>query len=94
MTFEEGILHLVREHHDLIPRQLAVLLLCNQEARTIRGLATLLNCETSGMVRVVDKLTRDVQPPLLSRKADPEDGRSVIISITPEGRLFISKYTQ
>ena len=94
MTFEDGILTLVKDGSDLIPRQLAVMLLCNAEPRTVRGLAAILGDRTSAIVRVIDRLSRDITPPLINRRADPDDGRSVIVEITPAGRLFILKYIQ
>jgi DNA-binding MarR family transcriptional regulator len=88
----ERILTLVRrEGRDLRLNQMAILLVCDaaEAPQTVRGLARYLEIEKPIVTRAVDRLEA---VGLAKRKADPSDGRSVLIVPSPAGRRYCSRF--
>lgn len=83
--FPDVALALVREGVDLTMRQCAVLLTVAraEEAQTVRGLAWELNVSKPAITRAIDKLE---YRGLARRRTDPTDRRSVLVTVTDEGR--------
>jgi DNA-binding MarR family transcriptional regulator len=89
----ERTVDLVRqEGRDLSLRQLAVLLVCDAAAdpQTVRGLARHLEIAKPAVTRAVDRLKA---AGLVRRTVDPSDRRSVLISCTPAGHGYCSRFT-
>jgi len=84
--FESVILKSVRSGSDLTGRQIAVLLRCRDEPRTVRFLAEDLKISKPAISRAADKLA---DQGYLGRKDDPSDRRSVLLALTTVGRKFI-----
>ncbi|WP_419900716.1 MarR family transcriptional regulator [Roseomonas sp. USHLN139] len=80
----------VRAGDDLTQRQLAVLMCLSLEPgpHTVRGLAAHLQVAKPVITRAIDKL-EDLQ--MASRKQDPCDRRSVLLSILPRGVALMDK---
>lgn len=93
MTFQDGVLTLVREGHDMSFRQVAVLFACATEPQTIRGLSALLHVAKPAIVRSVDKLESEISPGLVQRRPDPTDRRSVLVTVTAAGTDFLKQLT-
>ena len=77
-----------REGPDLSARQLGVFLTCylEEEAQTVRGLATKLNISKPAITRALDRLA---EFDLVRRKTDPLDRRSVLVQRTATGMAFL-----
>jgi DNA-binding MarR family transcriptional regulator len=77
-----------REGVDLSARQLGVFLTCylNDDAHTVRGLASELNVSKPAITRALDRLS-DLD--LARRKVDPSDRRSVLVQRTTKGSAFL-----
>lgn len=77
-----------RKGADLSARQLAVLLTCylQEGNHTVRGLAAALNVSKPAITRALDRLA---EFELASRKPDPADRRSVLVSRTSKGNAFV-----
>lgn len=75
---------------DLSQRQLAVLLDAARqpEPRTVRGLAAALNVSKPAITRALDRLE---ELALARRIPDPQDGRSVLVSVTRAGREHLAR---
>jgi DNA-binding MarR family transcriptional regulator len=83
------ILALVRrDGPDLTARQLCVFLTCylEDEAQTIRGLASRLSVRKTAISRALDRLS---EFDFVRRKHDPLDRRSVLIQRTETGTEFL-----
>lgn len=75
----------------LLPRQLAILaIVCRMEpfVHTVRGLSKLLSISKPAVTRAVDRL---VQLNFVNRVTNEKDRRSVLISPTHAGRVFLQK---
>ena len=92
MNFEAGVLILVHEGPDLSFRQMAVLMECRVRKRTISDLAKRLRSSMPAVVKAVNRLERDIKPPLVVRNQNPDDARSILVSLTPAGEAFITRY--
>jgi DNA-binding MarR family transcriptional regulator len=68
---------------NLAPHHFSVLVRLEESARTPRELAEIEKVSAPSMSRTIGGLEEDG---LLTRTADPEDGRSVLVAITPAGR--------
>ena len=78
--------HLItKKRDDLSVRQLAVLMACKLAKQTVRGLAERFNLPKPAITRAADKLE---ELDFIVRAKDPSDGRSVLLSITADGRKF------
>ena len=78
--------HLIeKKRDDLSLRQLAVWMACRDGKQTVRGLAERLNLPQPAITRAADKLE---ELGFIVRAKDPSDGRSVLLSITADGRKF------
>ena len=77
-----------RDGPDLSARQLAVCLTCylENEAQTVRGLASRLGVSKPAITRALDRLA---EFDLVRRKTDPLDRRSVLVQRTPDGAAFL-----
>ena len=77
-----------REGPDLSARQLGVFLTCylEEEAQTVRGLATKLNISKPAITRALDRLA---EFDLVRRKTDPLDRRSVLVQRTAAGMAYL-----
>ena len=87
--FRDTIVALVRrEGVDLSARQLGVFLTCylDDDAHTVRGLASQLNVSKPAITRALDRLS-DLD--LARRKVDPADRRSVLVQRTTKGSAFL-----
>lgn len=86
--FQTTVTRLVREGWDLTLRQVAVLLAVAEavEPQTVRGLAKHLNVSKPAITRALDKLSLH---DWLRRQTDRTDRRSVLISMTPDGRVAV-----
>ena len=75
---------------DLTLRQLCLILTIYTipNTHTVRSLALHLNIAKPAVTRALDKL-QDLG--LLKRKADPNDGRSIIVQRTTTGAVFLSE---
>jgi DNA-binding MarR family transcriptional regulator len=83
------ILGLVRrDGPDLTARQLCAFLTCymEDEAQTIRGLASRLSIRKTAISRALDRLS---EFDLVRRRHDPHDRRSVLIQRTEAGTEFL-----
>lgn len=83
------ILGLVRrDGPDLTARQLCAFLTCymEDEAQTIRGLASQLSVRKTAVSRALDRLS---EFDLVRRRHDPRDRRSVLIQRTEAGSEFL-----
>ena len=89
------VLHLIESEgdRDLTARQLAVLLICYTRSgrHTVRGLAMMLNVGRPVISRVLDRL---VSLGLVGRRTDPADRRSIFVTRTEDGRLFVRQLQQ
>ena len=88
------ILALVRrDGPDLTARQLCVFLTCylEDEAQTIRGLASRLSVRKTAISRALDRLS---EFDFVRRKHDPLDRRSVLIQRTEVGTEFLRTLTE
>ena len=88
-TFNDFMTALVRrDSPDMSARQTTVFLAVylNDEAQTVRGLASHLNVSKPAITRALDRLT-DLQ--FAARKVDPSDRRSVLVQRTPKGSAFL-----
>lgn len=92
MNFENAVCELVRRDCQLTLRQLGILFACKDKPRTIKQLSADLNSEQSLLVRSVDRLATDINPPLVQRDKNPADSRSILVSLTPAGRKFIDEF--
>jgi DNA-binding MarR family transcriptional regulator len=77
-----------REGADLSARQIGVFLMCylEDEAQTVRGLATKLNISRPAVCRALNRLS---EFHLVRRKTDPLDRRSVLVQRTKMGAGFL-----
>lgn len=77
-----------RKGPDLTSRQLCVFLTCylEDDAQTVRGLATALNISRPVISRALNWLG---QLDLARRKPDPSDRRSVLVQRTQTGTAFL-----
>lgn len=86
------VLHLALTRHlpDLTTRQLALLLhvALKPAPHTVRGLAEALQVSKPAVTRALDRLGG---AGFLLRERDPADRRSVLVSLTPEGRAFLGE---
>lgn len=86
------VLHLAltRNLPDLTTRQLALLMhvALVPQAHTVRGLAQALRISKPAVTRALDRLGA---AGFLERERDPMDRRSVLVTLTPEGRAFLSE---
>ncbi|WP_284945333.1 MarR family transcriptional regulator [Acidisoma cladoniae] len=83
---------LMREKdRDLTLRQLAVLLICctSKQPWTVKGLAIRLMIPTPSITRAVDHLER---AGLVKRGDNPDDWRSVLVTITPDGKRYAARF--
>lgn len=71
----------------LPPHQVSVLGKLEKQVRTPRELAQIECVSAPSMTRTVNAL---VEQGLVSRAADPDDGRQVRLRLTPEGRKKLS----
>lgn len=92
MNFDAAVVELIRRECPLTLRQLGVMFACHDKPRTIKQLSGILNSEQSLLVRSVDRLAADINPPLVQRDKNPADGRSILVSLTPAGRSFIDEF--
>ena len=79
-----------REGPDLTARQLAVLLISYLEEgpHTVRGMAARLGVAKPAITRALDRLE---QFDLAQRRQDPRDRRSIVVTRTSEGQLFMEQ---
>jgi DNA-binding MarR family transcriptional regulator len=77
-----------REGADLTTRQIGVFLTCylDDEAQTVRGLATKLNISKPAISRALDRLS---EFDLARRRTDPLDRRSVLVQRAAAGMAFL-----
>src|SRR5580704_2164959 len=77
-----------RDGPDLSARQMGVFLTCylEDEAQTVRGLASKLNVSKPAITRALDRLS---EFDLVRRKTDPLDRRSVLVQRTIAGAAFV-----
>jgi len=75
---------------DLTTRQVALMLHVGlmPPPHTVRGLAETLNFSKPAVTRALDRLTR---LGFVVRDRDPNDRRSVLVSMTPEGHAFLDE---
>jgi DNA-binding MarR family transcriptional regulator len=71
----------------LAPHHFSVLVRLEESVRTPRELAEIEKVSAPSMSRTIGGLEEDG---LLTRTADPEDGRSVLVAITPAGRKAVA----
>jgi DNA-binding MarR family transcriptional regulator len=73
---------------DLTMRQMALLLTVylKPPPHTVRGLAVALNISKPAVVRALDRLE---ELDFARRRADPEDGRNVLVSRTVTGSVYL-----
>lgn len=79
----------VKNHDSFTGRHVAILAALqgtSQETRTVRGIAKLFQMPKPAVTRAADGLDR---AGLISRKADPKDRRSVILSLTRAGEILL-----
>ena len=82
--------HLIeKKRDDLSLRQLAVWMACRDGKQTVRGLAERFNLHKPAITRAADKLE---ELGFIVRAKDPSDGRSVLLSITADGRKFTQSF--
>lgn len=72
--------------HDVAPHQFSVLTRLEESPRTPGELAEIERVAKPSMTRTVAAL---VERGLVQRQDDPADGRQVILSLTPQGRLTL-----
>lgn len=84
-SLHTSLLRLARGGNDLTVRQLCVLLECRGAPRTVRSLAESINISKPAITRAVDKLQ---ELGYLERREDPDDRRSVLISLRKPGMTF------
>ncbi len=88
-VLRETIVALVRrDGPDLTARQFGVFLTCylENEAQTVRGLASDLNVSKPPITRALDRLA---EYDLVRRKTDPLDRRSILVQRTTAGAGFL-----
>ena len=88
-TFNDFMTALVRrDSPDMSARQTTVFLAVylNDEAQTVRGLASHLKVSKPAITRALDRLT---QFQFAARKVDPSDRRSVLVQRTAKGSAFL-----
>lgn len=80
-----------RDAPDLTARQMAVLMAVylRPSPHTVRGLAALLNVSKPAITRAVDRLTA---LGMVRRKTDEADRRSVLVTRTVKGSVFLSEF--
>lgn len=86
IDLEKGILRTVRAGNNLTARQLAIMLSCRDQPRTVRWLATDLKISKPSVSRAADKLG---DAKFTARRKDPDDRRSVLIALTATGRKYL-----
>lgn len=80
------------EQHGVVPGQFAQLLaLYEEEPLTQRQLCERVRIEQSTMAYTLQRMERDG---LIERKADPRDGRSALVRLTPQSRSVQEKLTR
>ncbi len=77
--------------HDLSLTQLRVLAILRDRQPTMAELATHLGLERSSVSGLID---RAVRRGLVRRDASNEDGRAVLVSLTPDGQRLASLLTE
>ncbi len=77
--------------HDLSLTQLRVLAILRDRQPTMAELATHLGLERSSVSGLID---RAVSRGLVRRDASNEDGRAVLVSLTPDGQCLASLLTE
>lgn len=92
MDFEAGVLITVHDGPDLSFKQMAILMECRVRKRTISDLSGRLRASAPVIVKAVNRLERDIQPPLVARTPNPDDARSVLVMLTAAGENFIRRY--
>jgi MarR family transcriptional regulator, lower aerobic nicotinate degradation pathway regulator len=85
-----AVLSRVAAEQDLSLTQLRVLGILRDREPTMAELATYLGLERSTVSGLID---RAVQRGLVRKDADPDDGRAVRVSLTPESRRQASRLT-
>lgn len=80
-----------RDAPDLTARQMAVLMAVylRPSPHTVRGLAALLNVSKPAITRAVDRLSA---LGMVRRKTDEADRRSVLVTRTVKGSVFLSEF--
>ena len=87
---EDAIAYLHEHGADhLTVRQLSILLALREGDQTVRGMAEQLKVHRPAITRNVDKF---VDRGWVKRRDDPEDGRSVLMALTAEGRKFMTHF--
>ena len=77
-----------RDGPDLTSRQFGVFLICylRDTPQTVRGLAAEMKVSKPAITRVLDRLA---EFKLIRRKADPNDGRSMVVGRTLAGTTYL-----
>lgn len=82
-----ALLCIVRKGDDHTSRQLTLSLLLVEGPMTVRALSDAMNIGKPAVTRAIDRLVTDKY---LVRADDPDDRRSVLVSLTPAGRKFVA----
>ena len=89
--FADCVIRVTKTDHDFTFRQIAVLMICAREdnpaERQVLKLAASLEKPRPIISRAADRL---VEAGLAVRSELPNDRRTCVISVTPDGRRFIS----
>jgi len=85
--FRDILISLVRAGDDHTTRQMALLLCLREGSATVRGLAERMGVSKPVVTRAVDRGVEDLY---VERLPDPDDRRSVLVSLTVPGRKFVS----
>jgi DNA-binding MarR family transcriptional regulator len=78
-----------KKHDRLTVCQLAILLALRGDPKTVRGVAAKLKIHRPAVTRSADKF---VKLGWVERKDDPEDKRSVFLSLTTKGRNLMNNF--
>jgi DNA-binding MarR family transcriptional regulator len=92
MQFELGVLTIVRRGVNLTFSQVAILAECNVRKRTVKDLSERLGLSRSAVVKAVNRLEHEIQPPLVERTANFSDARSIFVNLTSDGEAFIRPF--
>lgn len=71
-------------------RQLRVIMALRAGQKTVRGLAEQLRTNKPAVSRAMDKFE---ELGWVERKVDPEDRRSVFLSLTKDGKKFVGNFS-
>lgn len=89
------VMDMVKGYPEMTWRQAGVAILVYESPKdapqTVRGMAATLNVSKPAVTRALNRLEQDETLKFVVRKRDPQDARSVLVTMTAAGRKFVER---